>query len=87
MIKTGKAFMAVRIEVLLWLGACLLPASGATVSITWNPPIISNNVAGYSVHWGRASRVYAWTNNVGGNAWTTNVYVSNLAPTDRKSVV
>ena len=59
--------------VIAWLGACLLPASGADVTVQWTydyPPDVQATVTGFRVYGGwTASRDYSnVTHSVGGNA-------------------
>ena len=54
-----RALQAFGLALLILAFATLLPASGASVNIAWDPPIPSNNVAGYKIYSGLASRDYS----------------------------
>lgn len=51
-------------------GLLLVSASAATVNLAWDKPNPATGVAGYSLHFGAASRTYTQTVNVAGNADT-----------------
>jgi hypothetical protein len=72
-----KSFF-LRIIFLLLIFCFILPDSisyAAKATLTWDPPVISTDVAGYMIHYGTASRVYSQVIDVGN---TTSFTLNSL---------